>query len=286
VGDLSALGSGRRTRREPSKVPYYMVLVLLALFAIGPLVVLAFNSLKTNVEIGRNPLGPPLTPVFQNFPTAWVQGNFATTMVNSAILTVGTVVGVCIIAGTAAYAMARLKLPGTDVVLLYLFVASALPFQLFLVPLFFLWSSLQLTNTLFGLIVIYWAIFSPFATLLLRSYLVALPRGFEDAARIDGASELQVLTRVVLPLSWPGFLTVALVSGLGAWNEFFFAVTFIQDDALKPVTTSFLAFQSNFSRDWGLTSAASIIIILPVITLFLFLQRRFISGLTAGGLKG
>ena len=278
--------SGGRARREPSKMPYYVVLILLALFALGPLLVLAFNSLKSDAEIGRNPLGPPLSPDFENFSNAWVQGNFATTMLNSTILTVGTIVGVCVIAGTAAYAMSRLDLPGTDAVLLYLFVASAIPFQIFLVPLFFLWSILQLTNTLFGLIVIYWAVFSPLATLLLRSYLVALPRDFEDAARIDGASELQVLLRVVLPLSWPGFLTIALVSGIATWNEFLFAVTFIQDNNLKPIITSFWAFRSNFSTDWGLTSAASIIVILPIIVLFLILQRRFISGLTAGGLKG
>ncbi|HYZ03679.1 MAG TPA: carbohydrate ABC transporter permease [Rubrobacter sp.] len=278
--------SGGRQRREPSKIPYYMILVLLALFALGPLVILAFNSLKSNAEIGRNPLGLPLSPVFENFPAAWTQGDFATTMVNSIILTGGTVVGVCIIAGTSAYAMARLDLPGTDAVLLYLFVASAVPFQLFLVPLFFLWSTLNLTNTRFGLILIYWAIFSPLATLLLRSYLVGLPRDFEDAARIDGANELQVMLRVVLPLSWPGLLTVALISGLAAWNDFFFAITFIQDNNLKPVTTSFLAFQTNFSQDWGLTSAAAIYIILPIVVLFLILQRRFISGLTAGGLKG
>jgi raffinose/stachyose/melibiose transport system permease protein len=134
--------------------------------------------------------------------------------------------------------------------------------------------------------VIYWAIFSPLATLLLRSYLVGLPRDFEDAARIDGANELQVMLRVVLPLSWPGLLTVALVSGVQAWNEFFFAITFIQDKNLKPVTTSFLAFQSTYSQNWGLTSAAAIYIILPIVVLFLILQRRFISGLTAGGLKG
>jgi len=278
--------SGGRQRREPSKIPYYVILVLLALFALGPLVILVFNSLKSNAEIGRNPLGLPLSPVFENFPSAWTQGDFSTTMVNSTILTVGTIVGVCIIAGTSAYAMARLDLPGTDVVLLYLFVASAVPFQLFLVPLFFLWSILHLTNTRFGLIVIYWAIFSPLATLLLRSYLVRLPRDFEDAARIDGANELQVMLRVVLPLSWPGLLTVALVSGVAAWNEFFFAITFIQDNNLKPVTTSFLAFQSSFSQNWGLTSAAAIYIILPIVVLFLILQRRFISGLTAGGLKG
>ena len=282
----SASRSERGLRREPSKIPYYLILGILALFALGPLVVLAFNSLKTSAELGRNPLGPPRSPVFENFPTAWVQGNFATTMVNSAILTIGTVVGVCVIAGTAAYALDRLDLPGTDAVLLYLFVASAVPFQMFLVPLFFLWSILNLTNTLFGLIVIYWAVFSPFATLLLRSYLVALPRDFEEAARIDGASELQTLLRVVLPLSWPGFLTVALVSGLMAWNDFVFAITFIQNENLKPVTTSFLAFRSSFSTDWGLTSAAAIFIILPIIVLFLFLQRRFINGLTAGGLKG
>ena len=278
--------SGGRQRREPSKIPYYVILVLLALFALGPLVIVVFNSLKSSAEIGRNPLGLPLSPVFENFPAAWTQGDFATTMVNSIILTVGTVVGVCIIAGTSAYAMARLDLPGTDAVLLYLFVASAVPFQLFLVPLFFLWSTLHLTNTRFGLIVIYWAIFSPLGTLLLRSYLVGLPRDFEDAARIDGANELQVLLRVVLPLSWPGLLTVALVSGVQAWNEFFFAITFIQDKNLKPVTTSFLAFQSTYSQNWGLTSAAAIYIILPIVVLFLFLQRRFISGLTAGGLKG
>jgi raffinose/stachyose/melibiose transport system permease protein len=278
--------SRSRERREPSKIPYYVLLIILALFALGPLVVLAFNSLKSKAEIGRNPLGLPRSPVFENFPAAWTQGDFSTTMVNSTILTGGTVLGVCIIAGTSAYAMARLDLPGTDAVLLYLFVASAVPFQLFLVPLFFLWSTLNLTNTRFGLILIYWAIFSPLATLLLRSYLVGLPRDFEDAARIDGANELQVLLRVVLPLSWPGLLTVALVSGLAAWNEFFFAITFIQDNNLKPVTTSFLAFQSNFSQNWGLTSAAAIYILLPIIVLFLILQRRFISGLTAGGLKG
>jgi raffinose/stachyose/melibiose transport system permease protein len=244
-----------------------------------------FNSLKSVAEIGRNPLGPPLSPDFENFSNAWVQGNFATTMLNSTILTVGTIVGVCVIAGTAAYAMSRLDLPGTDAVLLYLFVASAIPFQIFLVPLFFLWSILQLTNTLFGLIVIYWAVFSPLATLLLRSYLVALPRDFEDAARIDGASELQVLLRVVLPLSWPGFLTIALVSGIAAWNEFLFAVTFIQDNNLKPIITSFWAFRSNFSTDWGLTSAAGIIVTCP--SLYCSSScSRFISGLTAGGLKG
>jgi Binding-protein-dependent transport system inner membrane component len=105
------------------------------------------------------------------------------------------------------------------------------------------------------------------------------------ALSIDGTSELQVLLRVVLPLSWPGFLTIALVSGIAAWNEFLFAVTFIQDNNLKPIITSFWAFRSNFSTDWGLTSAAGIIVTCP--SLYCSSScSRFISGLTAGGLKG
>ena len=272
--------------REPPNWHLYTILVALAAFVMGPLLVLAFNSLKSDAEQGRNPLGPPIDPLLSNFTRAWRLGNFDATMRNSVILTLGTVIGVCLISGLAAYALTRLGVPGSNGVFAYLVVASALPVQLFLVPLFFLWSAVGLVDNLFGLIIIYWAIFSPFATLLLRSYFLSLPGDFEDAARVDGANELQVLARVVIPLAWPGFLTVALVSGLAAYNEFFFAVTFIQSQELMPVTTSFLAFQRAFTRDWGLTSAAGVIMILPIIVLFLSLQKRFIAGLTSAGLKG
>jgi hypothetical protein len=138
-------------------------------------------------------------------------------------------------------------------------------------------------NSLFGLIIIYSALFSPFATYLLRSFLVSIPMDFEEAARIDGANDIQVLTRIILPLAWPGFLTVVLVVGLGVWNEFLFAVTFLQRPELKPISTSLQSFQGRFQRDWGLTSAASVIMIIPIIILFLSLQRQFIEGLSRGG---
>jgi raffinose/stachyose/melibiose transport system permease protein len=267
--------------------PAYAVLTVLGVFSIGPIVVLVFNSLKTDVEIGTNPLGPPLHHLsLRNFSQAWHQGAIGTTMLNSAIITLGTVVGVCFIAGLAAYALARLDLAGGTLVLGYLLFGTALPAQLFLVPLFSLWSRVGLYDTRLGLIIIYWAIFSPFATLLMRSFLISLPRDFEDAARIDGSRELYVLTRIVLPLAWPGLLTVALIAGLTAWNEFFFAVTFIQSSDKLPVVTSFLAFSQNYTRYWGLTCAAAIIIVLPVLFVFLALQRRFVEGLSSGGLKG
>jgi raffinose/stachyose/melibiose transport system permease protein len=283
---VSAFAAPRRGRRANRHLGAYAALTALAVFALGPLVVLVFNALKSPQEAATNPIGMPHHPRFANFVDAWRQGGLSTTMANSAFITIGTVVGVCLIAGMAAYALARLEIRGANAVTAYLLLAAAIPAQLFLVPLFFLWTRIGLYDTRLGLVIIYWGLYSPLATLLLRSYLISLPRDFEDAARMDGASELRVLRDVVIPLSRPGFLTVALVIGLFAWNEFFFAVTFIQSQDKLPVITSFLAFSQNFTRDWSLTSAAAILIVLPVLALFLALQRRFIEGLTGTGLKG
>ncbi|HWQ12532.1 MAG TPA: carbohydrate ABC transporter permease [Roseiflexaceae bacterium] len=275
--------------RRPLKVglaPNYLVLIALTFFALAPIVILGFNSLKSNAEAGRNPLGPPQVVQWQNFPRAWEQGGFATTTRNSLTLVAGTVVGVLALGGMAAYSLARLDLPGGNALMLLLLVISTVPLQLFLVPLFFMWKNLGLLNTHLGLILIYVATNAPFAIFLLRSYMVQLPPDFEDAARVDGANEIQVFGKVVLPLSWPGFLTVGLVVALGVWNEFFLATVFISDPELFPVATSYYKFTTRFSRDWALTSAAAVMMIAPVLLLFLILQRRFIDGLTQGGLKG
>jgi raffinose/stachyose/melibiose transport system permease protein len=273
-------------RRDASLAPNYIVLGVLLCFALGPLLVLAFNSLKDAAEIGRNPLGPPTQFLWENFGTAWETGNFAVTTRNSATLVLGTVTGVLLLGGMAAYSLAKLDLPGSGLLTLYLLIGVSLPIQLFLVPLFFLWQRLGLVNSLFGLIIIYMATNAPFAIFLLRSYMLQLPRDFEDAARVDGAGEWQVFTRIVVPLSWPGFLTVGLVVALSVWNEFLLATVFLTRQELFTVVTSYANFATRFSRDWSLTSAAALIMILPVIIIFLILQRQFIEGLTQGGLKG
>ena len=272
--------------RDTSLAPNYILLILLIAFALGPVVILGFNSVKDAASIGRNPLGPPTEFKWQNFPTAWEVGNFSTTTRNSAVLVVGTVFLVLLLGGMAAYALARLKLPGGGLLMLYLLVGSSLPVQLFLVPLFFLWRQIGLVNNLFGLIIIYVAVQSPFAIFLLRSYLIGIPSDVDDAARVDGANEWQVFTVIILPLSWPAFLTVGLVVALSIWNEFLLATVFLTRPELFTVVTSYYNFTSRFSRDWSLTSAAAIMMIAPILVIFLSLQRRFIAGLTQGGLKG
>lgn len=280
------MGTLRRPTRSAKMLPNYVVLLLLTVFALGPLVILGFNSLKGTAEIGRNPLGFPRTFVWENYPEAWRVGNFSTTVQNSGILVLVTVTGVLVLGGMAAYSLAKLNLPGSGPVMLYLLIGSSLPIQLFLVPLFFLWQSLGLVNNLFGLAFIYIAINAPLAIFLLRSYMVQLPAEFEDAARIDGASEWKIFTQIVVPLSWPGFLTVGLVVSLAVWNEFLLATVFLTNQENFTVVTSYYNFTSRFSRDWGLTSAAAMMMVLPIIAIFLVLQRRFVEGLTQGGLKG
>jgi raffinose/stachyose/melibiose transport system permease protein len=275
-----------RKSRSLRLLPNYVVLTLLLVFALAPLVILGFNSLKGTAEIGRNPLGFPKSFVWDNYPEAWRVGNFSTTVQNSGILVIVTVAGVLILGGMAAYSLAKLNVPGAGAVMLYLLIGSSLPIQLFLVPLFFLWQSLGLVNNLFGLAFIYIAINAPLAIFLLRSYMIQLPADFEDAARVDGANEWKIFTQIVIPLSWPGFLTVGLVVSLAVWNEFLLATVFLTNQENFTVVTSYYNFTSRFSRDWGLTSAAAMMMVLPIIAVFLILQRRFVEGLTQGGLKG
>ncbi len=268
-----------------SFLPNHLVIILLLIFALAPLVILGFNSLKSTAEIAQNPLGPPRVVQIENYAEAWRVGGYNVIMRNSLILVIGTVTATLLMGGLASYSLARLVPPGADLFMLYMLIASSLPIWLFLVPLFILWRTLGLINNLFGLMLIYTALNAPFSIFLLRSYMVQLPVDFEDAARVDGANELQVFTKVVLPLSWPGFLTVGLVVALGVWNEFQVALIFMSDPKLFPVTTGYYKFTTRFSQNWSLTSAAAVIMIFPVLVIFLALQRRFIDGLTQGGLK-
>ena len=274
-----------KSGRTETSALNHVILFLMAVFAIGPVLILFLNSVKTTEQIANNPFSIPAELRFENYSEAYEKGNYANTVKNSVILTAGSVIGTLIVGGTGGYALAHLDIKGANVIAFYFLVGTAIPAQLYMVPLFFMWRTFGLLETHIGLIIIYCATSSPFATYLIRSYMVALPKAFIEAAKIDGASKLQVLTYVILPLSWPGFLTTGLVVGLGVWNEFLFAVTFLHHPDLKPVSTSLRAFQERFTTNWGLTNAASVMMLLPVLILFLLLQRRFIEGLTQGGMK-
>jgi len=281
----STSGAARSKLKGPG-VFSYSIMLALAFYAAAPLVVLFLNSLKSTEEASTNSFGLPQSVNWSNYIDAWRIGGFSTTLLNSTILVALSVAGVLVVSFLAAYGLARYTPRGHDFFLTYLLVGSTIPVQLYLIPLFVFLTRNELMDNLFVLSVLYVAKFAPFATFLLRAFLLGISSDFEDAARVDGASEFQVLRKIVVPLLAPAIMTVGLVTGLQVWNEFTLAVTLIQSEELKPVSTSLFAFQQRHGTDWGLTNAGAVITVLPVIILFLLLQRRFIEGLTQGGSKG
>ncbi|MFD1719638.1 carbohydrate ABC transporter permease [Georgenia deserti] len=262
------------------------MLVALGLVSLAPLYLFLTSSLKSQSELAENPVGLPRQWLWANFVEAWTTGRIGIGLLNSAVIVAGTVVLVCLVASCGAYALARIDVPGGGWVVVYLLVASSLPIQLFLVPLFYLWARMQLYDTHLGLILIHAAVFSPFATLLLRSFLVNMPPDYENAARLDGANEFTVFLKVVMPMAWPGLLTVALTTTLQSYNEFLLAVTFIQSDEYLPVSSALFNFRQGFTQDYTMIAAAGVIMAAPMLLAFLLLQRRFIEGITSSGLGG
>ncbi|MCP4400032.1 MAG: carbohydrate ABC transporter permease, partial [bacterium] len=165
-------------------------------------------------------------------------------------------------------------------------VCSTIPLQLFIIPLFFIFKKLELTDNLAALSLIYCVIFTPFASFLLRTYFKEIDPAIHEAAAIDGAGTLQILSKILLPLISPGLLTVAIVIFLWTWNDFLMAVTFLREPSKLTVGIRFFAFQGRFSTNVGRQMAFAVMIMTPILVFFIAFQRRFIDGMTAGGVKG
>ncbi|WP_127523256.1 carbohydrate ABC transporter permease [Mesorhizobium sp. Z1-4] len=264
----------------------YIALSVLLIITLFPIALLILNSLKPSTEIVQNPLLLPSQIRWDNFTRAWEDANFGRTLLNSAVLTGLTIILVCSTGSLTAYVLARRKIKTWKIITFYLLATTTAPIQLFLFPLYFGFARLGLINNPVAVAFIYTAVYSPFAIMLLRTYFLAVPRELEEAALIDGATHWQVFRRVYLPIVSPGILTVALIIGLYSWNEFLIATTFLQGQERLTAVVSFFLLSGQYSSDWGQIMAAALIIILPVVVLFILLQRRFIEGMAGGSVKG
>ena len=183
--------------------------------------------------------------------------------------------------------LARRKVKSWQIWTFYLMATTTAPIQLFLFPLYFAYAKFPrgLINNPPAVSLIYAALYSPFAIMLLRTYFIAVPKELEEAALIDGATHWQVFSKVMLPIVSPGILTVALIIGLYSWNEFLIATTFLQKADSVTAVVAFYLLSGQYTSDWGEIMAAALLIVLPVVVLFLFMQRRFIEGMAGGSVK-
>jgi raffinose/stachyose/melibiose transport system permease protein len=265
-----------------------IALTLIGIASFGSLLPIALailNAFKTTAEINLNPLGLPGRMQWGNFVSAWRNASLGSSLLHSAEVAGLTILMVCLTTAPCAYVLARQQGRGWRFLNFYFMASITVPVQLYLFPLYFLFAKLGLVNSIPAVALIYTAMFSPFAIFLLRTYVLAIPQALEEAAQVDGAKPWQTFLYVILPMMRPGLLTTAIIVGLNAWNEFVIAVTFLQTDNNVTAIVKFYSLTGQYSTDWGEMLAAAVIIVLPVVVVFVLLQRRFIEGMTAGAVK-
>jgi raffinose/stachyose/melibiose transport system permease protein len=268
------------------RVAIYSVLAFFAVQTVYPILWMIFGSLKSNDDLFTNIWGPPQILQWGNYAEAWQIGSLGTRIGNSLVVTAASLALLLLVATPAAYAIARLALPGGRAIFLAILAMMMVPAQTTVIPLFLIVRDLGLLNSRLGLVLVYAATGAAFSIFVLRSFFLSIPTELEDAALCDGANRVQAFVHIVLPLARPGLATVAIFQGMEIWNEFFLAFIFIRDPGRQTIPLGLVEFFSRYQSEWVLYFAALTTISLPVIVLYVAMQRQFIQGLTAGALKG
>jgi raffinose/stachyose/melibiose transport system permease protein len=263
-----------------------VLLGLYALLTLYPLIWLFMSAFKTNNEIYSNPFSFPQSWAFENFTRAWEVSSMGIAMFNSLFVSVVTLVITLILAALSAYALSRFQFRLKGVILGILLLGMLIPVHSTLVPLFIMLNKLHMLDTYWALILPYFAFELSISVFLIAAFMSGLPKEMEEAATIDGCGYWGIFIRIMFPLSMPALSTVAIIGFLRYWNEFAFALVFINDSALKTLPLSLSVFSNGYSTNYGLTLAAMAIAVLPVIILFIFLQNHIMKGMVAGAVKG
>ncbi len=277
--------------KEAGRVGHWLWLRLAALIVILngtiPILWILATSLKTETELTRRPITwLPDDPTLANYLRAFAEQPLLTYILNSVIVaTLATMLSI-LVAALAAYALARLRIPGRALVLATLVAVSTFPLITLMVPLFQLMRTLGILNTYLALILPYAVLNLPVCTLVLTSFFQDIPQDLENAAMIDGCSRLGALWRIIMPLAAPGVFTAAILAFVNAWDEFLLALSFTSSQQMRTVAVGITLYQGEYAFPWPLISAALIVALVPIAVLMVAFQEKVVGGLTQGGLKG
>ena len=232
-----------------------------------------------------SPIRPTTSPTLANFAEAWQEGGLGGALINSVLVTAGSVVIVLAVSSLAAYPLARVTARWSRGMFLLIMLGLMLPFQLAALPLYQTMRDLGLLGTMWALILFYSGLQVPFTTFLYVGFLRALPRDFEDAALIDGCTPLDCFRYVVFPMLKPITVTALVLNAIAVWNDFFTPLLYLSGSDQQTMPVALAGFVGQFVTDWNLIFAALVISILPILAVYFALQRSIINGF-AGGLKG
>jgi len=279
-------GSTLRTRRQALLGGKHLMLVVLSLLMLFPLVLIISTALKTGKDVRSNPFGLFSSVSSDNLVTAWTVGNFGDYVLNSFLLSVPSTIIVVVLSTLGGYAFARLPFPGRSVAFYLVVLGLLVPFFTYMIPLYFQLRGMGLLNTLVGANLVLASTGLSFGTFFIRAFFTDLPAEIEEAARIDGASEWHIFVKVMLPLVTSGAGALAVFTFLQNWNNFLVPLLYLPGGQYRPLTTGLYLFLGGRSIDIGPLAAGTLITILPVMVLFVALQRQVTQGFLSGAVKG
>lgn len=279
----SAQNDQARRSGQASRLLIHALLIFGAIMSVFPFVWMILTSLKTFPEYAQQQLLPSV-PQWENYVVAWNMAPFGRYLVNTVIVAVLTTLAVLITSALAAYAFARMDFFGKEVVFTLFLTTLMIPFEVTMIPNFVIIRNLEWIDTYQALIVPFTA--SVFGIFLLRQFFQQIPNDYYDAAVLDGAGHLRFLTSIVLPLSQPALISVALFTFLGAWNGLLWPLIVTNSQEMRTVQVGLYSFISEAGTQTHLLMAASVIVVAPIIVLYFFAQKQFIEGISASGLKG
>jgi multiple sugar transport system permease protein len=274
-------------RRSPLRRFFEVELPVLAIvaFALLPYIWMIITSFKPNVELTRWPVQYlPSDPTLQHYRDLIARTSFAANLRDSFIVASAAALTGLGVSVPAAYAFSRFRFPGRRLLMTQFLVINMFPIVLLIIPLFVLMRMLGLLDTYVGIVMGHCTFAIPFAVWMMTSYMNAIPLELDEAAIIDGATRLQTVRLVILPLVMPGIVTTGIYIFVTSWNEYLFAMM-LSGQNVRTVTVALQLFIGEFSVQWGLLTAGGTLVALPVTILFLFVQKRLVGGLTAGAVK-
>lgn len=264
----------------------HLFLITIAVTCLFPLVWMISSSLKTQEEIFRDTSLLPKVFHFENYYLAWQEGGFGRFFLNSIFYTASVVIGIVIVASLAAYAFSRLRFPGKNILFFIFIAAMMIPIPGSFVPLYILLNKLHLRNTPLGYILAMINVGLSTSIFLLKTFFDKMPTELEDAARIDGCSKLGIWWNVALPLAKPVLAVVVVFNALAVWNEYILALIIFDSRALMPLQVALMTFQGEFITRYPLLMAGLTITALPIIIIYLLMQKYIVKGVTAGAIVG
>jgi raffinose/stachyose/melibiose transport system permease protein len=269
-----------------SRTFFKSVLIFNSIIVLAPVLFLINSSLRKTNDFALTPMKLARNPYWQNYKDVWAGGNFPIYLKNSLIVTGGSLIVILALGLGAGFVLGRYQFKGHGLILGFVLSGMLVPAKLAIIPLFIQLKWMHLLDSHLGLILVYSSGALPAAIFILSGFFRSLPTDLDSAARVDGASEFQLLIKVLMPLVRPGLAIVAIYSAIPIWNDFFLPLVFLQSPEKKTIMQGLTAFFGEYASQWGIIFAGLTIAALPLVTLYLILSEQFIKGLTAGAVKG